>query len=81
MMVMSGLQKSVELGDNMEYTVRYNGKPVRTFSVKEDAQKFMVNFIEVQQDYQKQFQYIDDAVDKSDLKESLEVLQYIMERK
>ena len=65
----------------MEYTVRYNGKPVRTFSVKEDAQKFMVNFIEVQQDYQKQFQYIDDAVEKSDLKESLEVLQYIMERK
>ena len=65
----------------MEYTVYLNGRTVRKFGNKVEAQKFMVNLIEVQQNHQKQFQYIDDAVDKSDLKESLEVLQYIMEKK
>lgn len=64
-----------------EYTVRLNGSPVRKFMDKSEAKIFMVNLMLVQQNHQKQFQYIDDAVDKSDLKESLEVLQYIMEKK
>ena len=81
MMVVSGLPRNIGHGVNMEYTVRLNGYPIRKFGNKVDAQKFMVNFFEVQQNYQKQFQYIDEAVDKSDLKESLEVLRYIMERK
>ena len=74
-------QRSIGHGDNMEYTVRLNGRPVRKFGNKVEAQKFMVNFIEVQQNHQKQFQFIDEAVEKSDLKESLEVLRYIMEKK
>ena len=74
-------QRSIGHGDNMEYTVYLNGRTVRKFGNKVEAQKFMVNLMEVQQDHQKQFQYIDDAVDKSDLKESLEVLRYIMEKK
>ena len=75
-------QRSIGHGDNMrEYTVRLNGHPVKKFSDKSQAKIFMVNLMEVQQNHQKQFQYIDDAVDKSDLKESLEVLQYIMEKK
>ena len=76
------LQRSIGHGDNMkEYTVRLNGSPVRKFMDKSEAKIFMVNLMLVQQNHQKQFQYIDDAVDKSDLKESLEVLQYIMEKK
>ena len=74
-------QRNIGHGDNMEYTVYLNGRTVRKFGNKVEAQKFMVNLMEVQQNHQKQFQYIDDAVDKSDLKESLEVLQYIMEKK
>ena len=81
MMAQSGFQRSIGHGDNMEYTVYLNGRTVRKFGNKVEAQKFMVNLMEVQQNHQKQFQYIDDAVDKSDLKESLEVLQYIMEKK
>ena len=64
-----------------EYTVRLNGHPVRKFQDQIEAHKFLVNLMEVQQNQQKQFQYIDAAVEKSDLKESLEVLKRIMERK
>lgn len=65
----------------LEYTVRYNGRPVRKFKDKNEAQKFMVQFVEIQRDYEKQFQYIDEAVKKSDLKESLELLKNIMEKR
>jgi hypothetical protein len=81
MMAQSGLPRSIGHGDNMKYRVRINGRTVRKFQYKQNAHKFMVNFFEVQQNHQKQFQYIDEAVDKSDLKEARELLQYIMEKK
>lgn len=82
MMAQSGLPKFIGHGVNMlEYTVNFNGKPVRKFADKLEAHKFMVQFVEIQRDYEKQFQYIDEAVNKSDLKESLGILKNIMERK
>jgi hypothetical protein len=63
------------------YTVRWNGKPVRNFTDELLAKKFMVEFITLQQDYQKQFEYIEEVVGKSDLSEANKVIKHIMEKK
>lgn len=81
MMVMSGLQRSVELGDNMEYTVRYNGIPVKTFADKGDAQKFMAWYLQNIHMMNMSEKMIEEAVSKSDFKQAQELIQYIMERK
>lgn len=62
----------------MEYTVRLHGRPVKTFTDQTEARKFMVEFIQLQQLYQKQFDYLDQAVLQSDLSASKQVLQRIM---
>jgi hypothetical protein len=63
----------------MEYTVRLDGRPVKTFKDQTEARKFMVEFVELQQLYRKQFDYIDEAVLQSDLSDSKKVIKHIME--
>lgn len=62
------------------YTVKLNGKPIKTFTTLVEAQKFMVIVQMDQQEKLKSLAYIDEAVLKSDLKESNELLSYIMEK-
>jgi hypothetical protein len=63
------------------YTVRLNGYPVKQFSDELLAKRFMIDIQIDQQAKIKQMDYIDEAVLKSDLSESKEVLSYIMEKK
>jgi len=63
------------------WTVRLHGKPIKTFTDKSEASKFMVEFLEMQQAKLNQLDYLDEAVLKSDLKEANEVIKYIMEKK
>jgi hypothetical protein len=65
----------------MTFTVRIEGRPVKTFENKKDAQAFMVKFVEVLQLQHKQISYIDEAVLKSDLSEANNILKHIMEKK
>jgi hypothetical protein len=62
------------------YTVKLNGKPIKTFTTLVEAQKFMVIVQMDQQEKLKALAYIDEAVLKSDLRESNELLSYIMEK-
>lgn len=62
------------------YTVKLNGYPVKEFSDELMARRFMIDIQINQQEKLKALAYIDEAVLKSDLKESNEVLSYIMEK-
>jgi hypothetical protein len=64
----------------MIYTVRINGYPVKNFEDELQAKRFMIDIQIGQQEKLKALSYIDEAVLKSDLKESNEVLSYIMEK-
>ena len=46
------------------YTVNYGGKPVKSFTDKAEAAKFMVAFCEVQLNHQKSLALVDEAVEK-----------------
>jgi len=63
----------------LKYTVRLNGKPIADFDDESKAKKFMVWFTQNQVDIEQQLAFIDEAVLKSDMKASKEVLQHIME--
>ena len=63
------------------YTVKINGKPHKNFSSEKDARDYMLFFVHWQEMMQQQFQYIDEAVEKSDFKESKEAIKHIMELK
>jgi hypothetical protein len=63
------------------YTVNYGGKPVKSFTDKAEAAKFMVAFCEVQLNHQKSLALVDEAVLKSDMTESKAIIQHIMEKK
>jgi hypothetical protein len=54
---------------------------IKEFNTKEEAQQFMVNFVMIQQLQANQLDYINEAVEKSNLKEAKEVIQRIMELK
>ena len=82
MMAQSGSQRSIGHGANMEeYTVRYNGIPVKTFADKVDAQKFMAWYLQDIHMMNMREKMIEEAVSKSDFKQAQEILQYIMEKK
>lgn len=66
--------------ENKTYTVNIGGNPVKTFTTKEEASKFMVDFMQVQELHQFSLAYVDEAVLKSDLFEANLVLKYIMEK-
>ena len=66
---------------NMQYTVRYQGIAIKTFTEKIDAHKFLLSFIECQMLTSKQLAFIDEAVLKSDPSEANTVIKHIMEKK
>ena len=63
----------------LKYTVRLNGRPIADFDDESKAKKFMVWFTQNQADIEQQLAFIDEAVLKSDMRASKEVLQHIME--
>ena len=62
------------------YIVRLNGYPVKQFNDELLAKRFMVDILIDQQEKIKSLAYIDEAVLKSDMTESKEVLSYIMKK-
>jgi thioredoxin-like negative regulator of GroEL len=83
MMAQSGLQRSIGHGVNMniEYTVRINGRPVKKFQDKHDAQQFMIWYSQDLQAQEMRYKFIEEAVSKSDFKQAQELIQSIMEKK
>jgi hypothetical protein len=66
---------------NLHYTVRYQGRAIKTFTEKTDAHKFLLSFLECQMLASQRLDYIDAAVLKSDLSEANTVIKHIMEKK
>lgn len=66
---------------NMQYTVRYNGRAVKTFTEKSEANKFLLSFMECQMLAAQQLAFVDAAVLKSDMSEANILIKYIMEKK
>ena len=62
------------------FNVTMNDRILKSFDTREEAQKFMVDFLLVQQMQAESLHYLDEAVLKSDLSEAKEVLSYIMEK-
>ena len=60
------------------YTVKMNGRPVKTFADEAEAKQFMIHLVTENQNINKKLAEVDAAVLKSDLKESNEVLKHIM---
>ena len=58
-----------------------NGHKIKDFTTKEEANKFMVKFVNDQTLKQTQLDLIDMAVLLSDMSESKQVLKHIMEKK
>ena len=61
--------------------VRVNGTGVKYFETREEASKWALFYTLSQPAVEEYYQYIDEAVDKSDLKNANEVIKYIMEKK
>ena len=63
------------------YIVRLHGTPLKYFSSKEEANKWLIDFVTVQTEQVMALEYLDLAVEKSDMREAKEVLKHIMEIK
>ena len=61
--------------------VRVNGTGVKYFATKEEATKWALYYTLTESAVQKMLEYVDEAVDKSDLKDANEIIKYIMEKK
>ena len=69
------------MSENKIYTVNVGGHPVKSFNSKAEANKFVIAFTITQHLHVQQLDMIDEAVLKSDMCESKELLKYIMEKK
>jgi hypothetical protein len=63
------------------YTVNVNGKPVKVFIDEAEARNYMLYLVNWQDSVSKSLAYVDEAVLKSDMRESKEILKHIMEMK
>ena len=63
------------------YTVNINGKPVKVFIDEAEARNYMLYLVNWQDSVSKSLAYVDEAVLKSDMRESKEILKHIMEMK
>lgn len=61
------------------YQVKLHGNVIKTFFTKQEARDFLVNFLEYQLLATQSLDLIDEAVLKSDMVESKQVIQHIME--
>lgn len=64
----------------IKYTVRLNGVPVKDFTAKEDAQKYMVYLTQWQASQNLVHELVEGALNASDMKEAKELISYIMEK-
>ena len=63
------------------FTVRLDGRPVKNFAKIEDAQQYMVYLTQWQSSQNLIFQLVEGALLNSDMRESKEVINHIMEKK
>jgi hypothetical protein len=63
------------------YAVRLHGTPIKFFDSKDEAKKWMVDFLILQTEQAVALDYLNEAVDRSNMNEAKEVIQYIMEKK
>jgi hypothetical protein len=63
------------------FTVRLDGRPVKNFANLQDAQQYMVYLSQWQSSQNLIFQYVEGALLNSDMKESKEIINHIMEKK
>jgi hypothetical protein len=63
------------------FTVRLDGRPVKNFAKIEDAQQYMVYLSQWQTSQNLIFQLVEGALLNSDMKESKEIINHIMEKK
>ena len=59
--------------------VRVAGRGVKYFDTREEATKWALFYVLAEPGMEKLYQYIDEAVDVSDLKEAKEVIKHVME--
>jgi hypothetical protein len=57
------------------------GRPIKSFLNEADARNFLLAFVNAQHLHNQSLNLIDEAVDKSNLKESNEIIKHIMELK
>ena len=65
----------------MIYTVNVNGKPIKSFTDKVAANKFMIWYTQDMTLQDLRFKLLEEAVTKSEMKEANEVIKFIMEKK
>jgi hypothetical protein len=65
----------------MIYTVNVNGKPIKSFTDKAAANKFMIWYTQDMTLQDLRFKLLEEAVEKSEMKDAKELLKYIMEKK
>jgi hypothetical protein len=65
----------------IQYTVRMNGKPIKNFYDKSEANKFMQWLMAQQQLESQREKLIEEALAKSDMSEANAVIKHIMELK
>jgi hypothetical protein len=63
------------------FTVRSNGVPIKHFASAEEAQNFLINWSYDQCNQQMRFNLIDEAVERSDMKDAQTLINRIMEMK
>ena len=63
------------------YTVRFNGKPIKNFVDKTEANNFMKWLITQDQLETARENLIEEALAKSDLSEANQIIKFIMEKK
>lgn len=61
------------------FVVRLHGAPLASFDTKDEARDFLLKYMETQILATQSLAFIDEAVLKSDMKESKEVIRHIME--
>jgi hypothetical protein len=61
------------------FNVRLDGRVLKTFENKEEAKQWAFSYLMVQGTQAESLNYIDQAVDVSDLNEAKEVIKHIME--
>jgi hypothetical protein len=66
---------------NLQYTVRYQGKAIKTFAEKSEANLFLLKFLEFQMLANQRLDLINEAVLKSDLSEANTLIKHIMDKK
>jgi len=65
----------------MIYTIRMNGKPIKTFSDKGDAKEFLQWLLTQQQLESEREKLIEAALAKSDFNEAKTIINHIMEKR